>query len=74
MPDESNLIYSDRDTIYSDSLLDPTGNYTYKITAKDNQGLISRWDSVTVVLTDIADGPELNSRGSGALSKLSKSF
>ncbi|MBK7267351.1 MAG: hypothetical protein IPI12_13690 [Ignavibacteriales bacterium] len=60
MPDESNLIYSDRDTIYSDSLLDPTGNYTYKITAKDNQGLISRWDSVTVVLTDIADGPELN--------------
>jgi hypothetical protein len=59
MPDESNLIYSDRDTIYSDSLLDPTGNYTYKITAKDNQGLISRWDSVTVVLTDIADGPEL---------------
>lgn len=63
IPDEFNRIYTGRDTMFTDSLSDPTGNYTYKITAKDNQGLVSKWDSVTVVLTDIAEGGELSPNG-----------
>ena len=63
IPGELNRIYSGRDTMFTDSLSDPTGNYTYKITAKDNQGLVSKWDSVTVVLTDIAEGGELTPKG-----------
>ena len=63
IPGELNRIYSGRDTMFTDSLSDPTGNYTYKITAKDNQGLVSKWDSVTVVLTDIAEGGELSPKG-----------
>ncbi len=63
IPGELNRIYTGRDTIYIDSLSDPTGNYTYKITARDNQGLVSKWDSVTVVLTDIAEGEELSPNG-----------
>ncbi|MCA0389494.1 MAG: hypothetical protein LCH52_13480 [Bacteroidetes bacterium] len=63
IPGELNRIYTGRDTMFTDSLSDPTGNYTYKITAKDNQGLVSKWDSVTVVLTDIAEGGELSPKG-----------
>jgi len=63
IPGDLNRIYTGRDTLYIDSLSDPTGNYTYKITAKDNQGLVSKWDSVTVVLTDIAEGEELSPKG-----------
>ncbi len=63
IPGDLNRIYSGRDTMFTDSLSDPTGNYTYKITAKDNQGLVSKWDSVTVVLTDIAEGGELSPKG-----------
>ncbi|GJQ32676.1 MAG: hypothetical protein HBSAPP04_15150 [Ignavibacteriaceae bacterium] len=63
IPGDLNRIYSGRDTIYIDSLSDPTGNYTYKITAKDNQGLVSKWDSVTVVLTDIAEAGDITPKG-----------
>ncbi len=63
IPGDLNRIYTGRDTIYIDSLSDPTGNYTYKITARDNQGFVSKWDSVTVVLTDIAEGGELSPKG-----------
>jgi hypothetical protein len=35
-------------------LTDPTGSYSYKLTAKDNQGNVSKLDSVTVVLTGIS--------------------
>jgi hypothetical protein len=63
IPGDNNRIFTGRDTSYTDSLVDPTGNYTYKITAKDNQGLVSKWDSVTVVLTDIAEDTELTPDG-----------
>ncbi|MBN8546992.1 MAG: hypothetical protein J0L60_12750 [Ignavibacteria bacterium] len=63
IPGELNRIYTGRDTMFTDSISDPTGNYTYKITARDNQGLVSKWDSVTVVLTDIAEGGELSPKG-----------
>jgi hypothetical protein len=53
-PNDNNKIYSDIDTLFTDSLIDPTGSYSYKLTAKDNQGNVSKLDSVTVVLTGIS--------------------
>jgi hypothetical protein len=52
--DDNNKIYSGIDTLFTDSLTDPTGSYSYKLTAKDNQGNVSKLDSVTVVLTGIS--------------------
>ena len=54
IPDETNRIYTGVDTLFSDSLADPTGSYTYKLKAKDNQGNVSKLDSVTVVMTGLA--------------------
>ena len=54
IPDDNNKIYSGIDTLFTDSLTDPTGSYCYKLTAKDNQGNVSKLDSVTVVLTGIS--------------------
>jgi hypothetical protein len=54
IPDENNKIYSGTDTLITDSLEAPTGSYSYKLTAKDNQGNVSKLDSVTVVLTGIS--------------------
>jgi hypothetical protein len=54
IPSDNNRIYSGIDTLFTDSLTDPTGSYSYKLTAKDNQGNVSKLDSVTVVLTDIS--------------------
>ncbi len=53
-PNDNNKIYSGIDTLFTDSLLEPTGSYSYKLTAKDNQGNVSKLDSVTVVLTGIS--------------------
>jgi hypothetical protein len=53
-PNDNNKIYSGIDTLFTDSLTDPTGSYSYKLTAKDNQGNVSKLDSVTVVLTGIS--------------------
>ncbi len=58
IPDDNNKIYSGIDTLFTDSLTDPTGSYSYKLTAKDNQGNVSKLDSVTVVLTGISDEAE----------------
>ncbi|GAB1441225.1 hypothetical protein MASR2M39_00590 [Ignavibacteriales bacterium] len=58
IPDDNNKIYSGIDTLFTDSLTDPTGSYSYKLTAKDNQGNFSKLDSVTVVLTGISDDEE----------------
>ena len=57
-PDDNNKIFSGIDTLFTDSLIDPTGSYSYKLTAKDNQGNVSELDSVTVVLTGIFDDEE----------------
>jgi hypothetical protein len=57
-PSDNNKIYSGIDTLFTDSLTDPTGSYSYKLTAKDNQGNVSKLDSVTVVLTGISDDEE----------------
>ncbi|MBP9121702.1 MAG: hypothetical protein KBF60_01055, partial [Ignavibacteriaceae bacterium] len=54
IPDDSNKIYTGTDTLFTDSLNDPTGSYIYKLNAKDNQGNVSKLDSVTVVLTGIS--------------------
>ncbi len=54
IPSDNNIIYSGIDTLLTDSLTDPTGSYSYKLTAKDNQGNVSKLDSVTVVLTGIS--------------------
>ncbi|GAB1442410.1 hypothetical protein MASR2M39_12450 [Ignavibacteriales bacterium] len=58
IPDENNRVFSGIDTLFTDSLLDPTGSYSYKLTAKDNQGNVNKLDSVTVVLTGISAGEE----------------
>ncbi len=58
IPNDNNKIYSGIDTLFTDSLIDPTGSYSYKLTAKDNQGNVSKLDSVTVVLTGISDEEE----------------
>jgi len=58
IPSDNNIIYSGFDTLFTDSLTDPTGSYSYKLTAKDNQGNVSQLDSVTVVLTGISDEVE----------------
>ncbi|MBK6680422.1 MAG: hypothetical protein IPG53_10530 [Ignavibacteriales bacterium] len=54
IPDDNNKIYSGIDTIFTDSLADPTGSYSYKLTAKDNQGNVSKLDSVTVAYNGIS--------------------
>ncbi|MBK6681356.1 MAG: hypothetical protein IPG53_15745 [Ignavibacteriales bacterium] len=54
IPDDNNKIFTGIDTLFTDSLTDPTGSYSYKLTAKDNQGNVSKLDSVTVVLTGIS--------------------
>ncbi len=54
IPNDNNKIYSGIDTIFTDSLADPTGSYIYKLTAKDNQGNVSKLDSVTVVITGVS--------------------
>ncbi|GAB1442572.1 hypothetical protein MASR2M39_14080 [Ignavibacteriales bacterium] len=58
IPNDNNRIFSGIDTLFADSLTDPTGSYSYKLTAKDNQGNVSKLDSVTVVLTGISDDEE----------------
>jgi len=58
VPYDDNKIYSGTDTLFIDSLEDPTGSYIYKLTAKDNQGNVSKLDSVTVVLMGISDEAE----------------
>jgi hypothetical protein len=55
VPNENNRIFTGRDTLFTDSLVDPTGSYSYKINAKDNQSNVSKLDSVTVVITGIDD-------------------
>lgn len=55
IPDDNNKIFSGVDTLFTDSLADPTGSYSYKLTARDNQGNVSKLDSVTVVITGISD-------------------
>ncbi|MBK7866766.1 MAG: T9SS type A sorting domain-containing protein [Ignavibacteriales bacterium] len=57
-PSDNNKIYSGIDTIFTDSLTDPTGSYSYKLTARDNQGNVSKLDSVTVVITGITNEEE----------------
>jgi hypothetical protein len=59
IPDDNNKIFTGIDTLFTDSLTDPTGSYSYKLTAKDNQGNVSKLDSVTVVLTGITDEEEI---------------
>jgi hypothetical protein len=54
IPDDNNKIFTGIDTLFTDSLTDPTGSYSYKLTAKDNQGNISKLDSVTVVITGVS--------------------
>jgi len=54
IPDDNNKIFSGVDTLFTDSLADPTGSYSYKLTARDNQGNVSKLDSVTVVITGIS--------------------
>jgi hypothetical protein len=54
IPGDNNKIYSGIDTLFTDSLTDPTGSYSYKLTVKDNQGNVSKLDSTTVVLTGIS--------------------
>ena len=54
IPSENNRLYSGIDTLFTDSLTDPTGSYSYKLTAKDNQGNVSKLDSVTVVITGVS--------------------
>ncbi|GAB1443952.1 hypothetical protein MASR2M39_27970 [Ignavibacteriales bacterium] len=54
IPNDNNKIFTGIDTLFTDSLQDPTGSYSYKLTAKDNQGNVSKLDSVTVVLTGIS--------------------
>ncbi|MBK7266017.1 MAG: hypothetical protein IPI12_06715 [Ignavibacteriales bacterium] len=54
IPSDNNRIYSGIDTLFTDSLTDPTGSYSYKLTAKDNQGNVSKLDSVTVVITGVS--------------------
>jgi len=54
IPSDNNIIYSGIDTLFTDSLTDPTGSYSYKLTAKDNQGNVSKLDSVTVVITGVS--------------------
>jgi hypothetical protein len=58
IPDDNNKIFSGIDTLLTDSLIDPTGSYSYKLNAKDNQGNVSKLDSVTVVLTGVSDESE----------------
>ncbi len=58
IPDANNKIYEGIDTLFADSLTDPTGSYSYKLNAKDNQGNVSKLDSVTVVLTGINEEEE----------------
>jgi hypothetical protein len=58
IPNDNNKIYTGIDTLFTDSLADPTGSYSYKLTAIDNQGNVSKLDSVTVVLTGISDEVE----------------
>jgi hypothetical protein len=58
IPDDNNKIYTGIDTLFTDSLEDATGSYSYKLNAKDNQGNVSLLDSVTVVLTGISDEVE----------------
>ncbi len=55
IPNDNNKIFTGIDTLFTDSLQDPTDSYSYKLTAKDNQGNVSKLDSVTVVLTGISD-------------------
>jgi len=55
IPDDNNKIFTGIDTLFTDSLTDPTGSYSYKLNAKDNQGNVSKLDSVTVVITAISD-------------------
>jgi len=55
IPDDNNKIFTGIDTLFTDSLADPTGSYSYKLNAKDNQGNVSKLDSVTVVITAISD-------------------
>jgi hypothetical protein len=59
IPDDNNKIFTGIDTLFTDSLQDPTGSYCYKLTAKDNQGNVSKLDSVTVVLTGVSDETEI---------------
>jgi hypothetical protein len=54
IPNDNDRIYSGIDTLFTDSLTDPTGSYSYKLTAIDNQGNVSKLDSVTVVITGIS--------------------
>ncbi len=54
IPSENNRLYSGIDTLFTDSLTDPTGSYSYKLTAKDNRGNVSKLDSVTVVITGVS--------------------
>jgi hypothetical protein len=58
IPDDNNKIFTGIDTLFTDSLTDPTGSYSYKLTAKDNQGNVSKLDSVTVVITGISADEE----------------
>ncbi|MBK7267900.1 MAG: T9SS type A sorting domain-containing protein [Ignavibacteriales bacterium] len=58
MPDDNNKIFTGIDTLFTDSLADPTGSYSYKLTARDNQGNVSKLDSVTVVITGISADEE----------------
>ncbi|MBK8662857.1 MAG: hypothetical protein IPN18_14090 [Ignavibacteriales bacterium] len=58
IPDDNNKIFTGIDTLFTDSLTDPTGSYSYKLNAKDNQGNVSKLDSVTVVITAISDEEE----------------
>ncbi|MBK6679496.1 MAG: T9SS type A sorting domain-containing protein [Ignavibacteriales bacterium] len=58
IPDDNNKIFSGIDTLLTDSLIDPTGSYSYKLTAIDNQGNVSKLDSVTVVITGISADEE----------------
>ena len=57
-PSDNNKIFSGIDTLFTDSIQDPTGSYIYKLIAKDNQGNVSKLDSVTVVLTGVSDESE----------------
>ncbi|GAB1443014.1 hypothetical protein MASR2M39_18510 [Ignavibacteriales bacterium] len=58
VPNNNNKIFSGIDTLFTDSIQDPTGSYIYKLIAKDNQGNVSKLDSVTVVLTSVSDESE----------------
>jgi len=63
IPNDNNKIYTGIDTLFTDSLTDPTGSYSYKLTAKDNQGNVSKLDSVTVVITGVSAEEENPTHG-----------